>query len=162
MRRATALKVKTVKSEMKTCLATQQDIFGFYTIGIGQAAIYRTYRRALRFVVKPLAFRALVRHDVVIIHLNGGLHVGDIDRPAVLKRVGSLQRCAVLHRPLDAALVNGVVGAFRLACAAVDAIAGDIYGHGQASFDVQIAKVVPGGRSRRLTNFFLPFALTIR
>jgi hypothetical protein len=50
---------------VQVVLLLQQLGFFFLVVGIGKATIHRTYRRALRLIVKALALRALVWNDVV-------------------------------------------------------------------------------------------------
>ena len=54
--------------EVHEGLLGQQDVFGFYVIGVVYTAVYRTNSGTLRLIVKPNAFRTLRVGDKIYIH----------------------------------------------------------------------------------------------
>jgi hypothetical protein len=85
--------------------------FRFGYVGVGDADVYRAYRRACFLVVKADTFGALLGNDVEDLGHEGRLlHAVEI----------------VLHSPL----VNCRIGALGFAGTAVDAVAGDHGRHG--------------------------------
>ena len=85
----------------------EQQLVRLGDVGVRHAAIDRADGRAGLVIVEPDALGALFRHDVEDVVRDGCVHG------------------AVGRLPFDAALVDGGVGALRLAGAAVDALAGD-------------------------------------
>src|SRR5712692_9637194 len=95
---------------MKLLGASNQDRFTLDNIGVRNTAVHRAHRRARLVVVEAHALSAFFRHDVK----NS---VGD-------RRMF----CSVLV-PFHAPLVDGSVGALRLASPTVDTLTGDHRGH---------------------------------
>jgi hypothetical protein len=98
-------------------------------IWIRETAIYRTHGSTLWFVMKTLAFRALVRHDIVEIRGDRFQGVSSIHHGAIFQRIRPCQGSAILHGPVHTAFIDGIIGTFRLTRAAIDTIVCDINGH---------------------------------
>ena len=96
---------------------------------VGNAAVYRTYGRALRLLMKTLAFRTLIGSDIIRIYADGGIALGGVNYGAVEQRKGSFYAGTVCECPLYAAFVDRIVGALRFTGAAIDAFFSDLNSH---------------------------------
>src|SRR6185369_8491415 len=89
-------------------------LLGFWIIGVRDAAVNRTYGRALLLIEESHTLRALFGHDVIDVGRDRGMLLADV-------------------LPLGTTLVDGRVRALRLARTAVDALLGDHRGHARTS-----------------------------
>ena len=88
---------------------------------VGDAAVNGAYRRTLRLFMEALAFRTLIRSDIISIYADGGIALGGVYYGAVEQRKRSFYTGTVGECPLYAAFVDRIIGALRFAGAAIDA-----------------------------------------
>jgi hypothetical protein len=109
---------------------TQKQCFlRFSSVWIGHAAIDRTYRCALRFLVKSNTLCAFVGN--YIIDIVGNRRPAFIGLVRLALSIGKMtpDARAVGIRPINPTLIDGVIGAFWLAGSAIDAFIGYDNGH---------------------------------
>lgn len=106
---------------MKLLLFGQQLFHGLPVHLIGHAAIYRAYRRALRFFMKALAFRAFIGNDIIGIDADGSIAFVGVYHGAVEQRIGPFDAGTVGDGPFHATFINSIIRTFGFAGAAVDA-----------------------------------------
>jgi hypothetical protein len=87
---------------------------------IGDAAVDGADGSALGFFVKTLALGAFVGYDIVDIDADGSIALVGIDDCAIQEGKGAFYAATVGNGPFDTAFVDGIIGAFGLAGAAVD------------------------------------------
>ncbi len=99
----------------------QKVFLRFNVFGVGQAAINRADRRALRFIVEADAFGTFVRHDEI--------HFIRVKIAQEAARRGGVRIFSVAQFPRYCWFVNGSVGAFWLTRAAVDTVRSNTNSH---------------------------------
>ena len=107
----------------------QKNFFGLHVFGVIDAAINGADGRTLWFIMESYALGTLRMCDVVDVHAAGlilgfCLHFSDCG-----VNTGSLKACSFCKLPVCSTFVDGVVGAFRFTCTAVDAFVCDHNGH---------------------------------
>jgi len=96
---------------------------------IGHAAIHWAYGSALWLFVEANTLGALVGDDVVDVHFLWLLSSISIGRETAETSELALDGSTVCETPFGTTFVDGVVGAFRFACTAVDALVSYLDGH---------------------------------
>lgn len=96
---------------------------------VRHAAIDGANGRALRLFVEALAFRALIRSNVISIHGAGLVTLAGVCRAAIHQNEVSLYCGTVGYRPFYPTLINRIVRAFRLAGSAIDTLVSNLNGH---------------------------------
>ena len=91
---------------MKFFRALDQNLFALEVVGVRDAAIHRTHRRARLVIIEAHALGALGGHDVVDV-------------------LGKRRRGDAVELPRHTAGINRGVGAFRFASSAVNTLVGD-------------------------------------
>jgi hypothetical protein len=79
--------------------------------------------------MKSLAFRTLVRDDIIGIHADRCIPLGSLYHRAVEQGERPFYAGSVGKGPFDAALVNGIIGTFGLTGAAIDTFFGYLNSH---------------------------------
>jgi hypothetical protein len=87
--------------------------------------------------METLAFRALVGDDIVGIVADRCILQIGVQGGTVKQCEGTLHRRAIGKGPLDATLIDRVVGTFRFTSAAVDTFFSDLDGHEFEFFGVE-------------------------
>ncbi len=122
-------------SEVEPLFLLKQFFLRFAQIGVVYAAVYGAYGGALRLFMETHAFRTLIGHDVIIFVGNWGLGSrGGYDSATV--NFYLFQRSAIGPTPLSTTFINRIVGAFRFAGTAVDALVGYHYGHSRSRLEL--------------------------
>jgi len=120
--------------KMQPCFAVEQVFIAFNVIGVGHTAIDRTNGGTLGLFVETYTLSAFIGDDEIIFVGNGMVFVFCINGISIFKGVRAVYGIAIGNGPFHATFINGVVGTFRLAGAAIDALIGDHDGHGCCVF----------------------------
>ena len=106
---------------MKAIFFCQQFFYRFAIHFIGNAAVDGAHGGALGFFVEALALCAFVWNDVVGIDADGCVALTGVYGGAVEESKGSFNAATVGDSPFHTAFIDGIIRAFGLASAAVDA-----------------------------------------
>jgi hypothetical protein len=88
---------------------------------VGDATVYRTDGCTLRLFVEALAFGAFIRNDIIGVYADRWVTVVGVNDRTVKQGKRPFYITAVSDGPFHTAFIDGVIGAFRFAGAAVDA-----------------------------------------
>jgi hypothetical protein len=125
-----------ISLQVQAFLTCKEDLLGFFALGIGHATIHRTNRRALWLLMKSNALGALVRYYIIIVFCPRLVFLTDIRAAAVLQCITTFDFRAVGDCPFHASLIDGIVGTFRFAGAAIDAVVSNHYCHSDIDLTV--------------------------
>ncbi len=98
-------------------------------VWVRQTAIHRADSGALRLLMKARAFCAFTGHDVVVFCGEGGMRSIRVYDDAIGQGNGRSEIGPIPIAPLNAPLVNSIIGTFGLTSAAVNTVIGDANSH---------------------------------
>jgi hypothetical protein len=119
---------------MQLVLLGHQFVYGLLVELVRYAAIHGANCGTLGFLMKALTFGALVGNDIIGVVAYRCVLGRRVHGTAVKQGEATLHGSAVGDGPFHTALIDGIVGTFRFAGAAVDAFFSDLDSHKEFRF----------------------------